>query len=226
MVTMATSGSGKGPSAPAVAKDSAYDKLKAAILDGTLAAGAALVESSVAEWCGVSRTPVREALTRLEHDGLITRSDRGLVVRERSPEEILDIYEVRIVLEAAAARLAAERHTKFDLIRLERLIRRGEEIDPDPDAMADYNREFHRAVWQAARNEALLDVLSRLNLHLVRYPVTTLSYPGRWKQALLEHRQLVDAITDRDASKAAEVARVHFTEARDVRLRLWEQDLA
>jgi DNA-binding GntR family transcriptional regulator len=224
---MAISGSGKGPSAPPVVKDSAYDKIKAAILDGTLEPGAPLVESSIAEWCGVSRTPVREALTRLEQDGLVTRSDRGLVVRERSPEEILDIYEVRIVLESAAARLAAERHTNFDLIRLERLVRVGEEIGADrPEAMAANNREFHRALWQAARNEALLDLLSRLNMHLVRYPMTTLSYPGRWKQALLQHRQLVDAIAGRDASKAAEVARVHFTEARDIRLRLWEQDLA
>jgi DNA-binding GntR family transcriptional regulator len=224
---MATSRSGKQLSAPAVAKDSAYDKIKTAILDGTLSPGAPLVESSVAEWCGVSRTPVREALTRLEHDGLITRSDRGLVIRERSPEEILDIYEVRIVLESAAARLAAERHTKLDLIRLEKLLRLGDELEPSrPKVIAENNREFHRAVWRAGRNEALLDLLSRLNLHLIRYPMTTLSYPGRWKKAREEHRQLVEAISERDAQKAAEVASLHFTEARDIRLQLWEQDLA
>lgn len=224
---MARSGAGgRGPNGQAVAKDSAYDKLKEAILDGTLAPGAPLVESSVAEWCGVSRTPVREALTRLEQDGLVVRSDRGLVVRERSPEEILDLYEVRIVLETLAARLAAERHSRLDVIKMERLVELGEKVDPgDAETMAKNNREFHRAVWQAARNEALLDLLNRLNLHLVRYPVTTLAYPGRWERALTEHRELVKAIADRDANRAGEIARDHFTGARDIRLKLWEQDL-
>lgn len=223
---MATSGTGRGLNGPAVAKDSAYDKLKAAILDGTLTPGAPLVESSVAEWCGVSRTPVREALTRLEQDGLVVRSDRGLVVRERSPEEILDLYDVRIVLETLAARLAAERHSRLDLIKMERLVQVGAEVDADqPEVMARNNREFHQAVWQAARNEALLDLLSRLNLHLVRYPVTTLAYPGRWERAMAEHRELVSAIAARDPARAADIARTHFTEARDIRLRLWEEDL-
>jgi DNA-binding GntR family transcriptional regulator len=224
---MTTSVFGRRPGSPSSVRESPYEKIKAAILDGTLAPGAPLVESSVAEWCGVSRTPVREALTRLEQDGLVIRGDRGLVVRERSPEEILDIYDVRIVLEETAARLAAERHTAFDLIRLERLLRTGEEIDQsDPEALAESNREFHRAVWQAGRNESLMDLLTRLNTHLVRYPITTLTYPGRWQQALAEHRQLVEAISKRDSVRAAEIARQHLTEARDIRLRLWEQDLA
>ena len=74
---------------------SPYDMLKRAILSGGLAPGQSLVETSLAEWCGVSRTPIREALTRLEQDGLVHHYDGGLVVRVRSPEEILDIYETR-----------------------------------------------------------------------------------------------------------------------------------
>src|ERR1700754_1808293 len=81
-----------------------YERLKQAILDGELVPGQQLVEISLAQWCQVSRTPIREALSRLEQDGLALRTDRGLVVRERSPEEILDIYDTRIVLEAMAAR--------------------------------------------------------------------------------------------------------------------------
>ena len=92
----------------------AYERLKNAIITGELGPGTHLVESSLARLCQVSRTPVREALTRLEQDGLVHQGARGLVVRERSPEEILDIYETRIVLEATAARLAAERHTALD----------------------------------------------------------------------------------------------------------------
>lgn len=204
-----------------------YERIKRAILDGTFEPGTALVESSVAEWCGVSRTPVREALTRLEQDGLIARTDRGVIVRERTPEEILDIYEVRIALETVAARMAAERATALDLVRLERLCTLAEEADPtNGDELAERNREFHRGVVRASHNESLIDVLDRLDMHLLRYPATTLQYPGRWEKAVVEHRNLVDAIASRDASRAADLASHHFTTARDIRLSVWEEELA
>lgn len=207
-------------------KRSPYEKIKETILDGTLSPGSQLVESAVAESYGVSRTPVREALTRLEQDGLVERGERGLIVRLRSPEEILDVYETRIVLEVTAARVAAERHTGFDRMRLERLLRMGEDADPhDGGILAQRNREFHGGIWHASHNESLVDLLNRLNLHLVRYPATTLSHPGRWQKALKEHRAIVEAIVRRDGPTAAELAEAHFTEARDIRLELWKQDL-
>lgn len=218
-----TTGSG-----PLVGRDrrvSPYDRIRDAILDGTLPPGSPLVESQVAEWCEVSRTPVREALTRLEQDGLVERGERGLVVRERSPEEVLDIYEVRIVLEVTAARVAAERRTSFDLVRLERLLKVCMDADPrDGGALADANRAFHQGVWAATHNDALMDLLARLNMHLVRYPATTLLHPGRWEEAIVEHRAMVEAISDRDGPRAAELAAHHFEGARDIRLELWSQE--
>ncbi|MCW2667084.1 MAG: GntR family transcriptional regulator [Frankiales bacterium] len=205
-------------------KLSPYERIQQAITDGTLAPGSPLVESQVATWCGISRTPVREALTRLEQDGLVERGDRGLVVRRRSPEEILDIYETRCVLEATVARVAAERHTSFDRIRLERLLRLCDEAETgDSAARQRLNREFHHGIWLASHNESLVDLLSRLNLHLVRYPATTLGHPGRWEASLAEHRRLVEAVLARDPDRAAEAAREHFTRARDIRLLLLEQ---
>lgn len=202
-----------------------YERIRDAIVDGRIEPGTKLVESTVAEWCGVSRTPVREALTRLEQDGLVERSDSGLVVRERSPEEILDLYETRIVLEVVAARVAAERHTSFDRIRLEQLQRAWEQCDPhDGVLLAQRNREFHRGVWLASHNETLLDLLHRLNLHLVRYPATTLSYPGRFEEAAREHAELVEAIARRDVEAAGAITEKHFSRARDIRLELWQQD--
>src|SRR5690606_24154755 len=116
---------------------SPYQRIKDAILDASLLPGQQLVESTLAEWCGVSRTPVREALLRLEQDGMVERSDRGLIVRQRSPEEILDIYETRIVLEAAAAKFASERHTRLDQIRLEKLLKEYVELQSeDPTTRA------------------------------------------------------------------------------------------
>jgi DNA-binding FadR family transcriptional regulator len=148
-----------------------------------------------------------------------------MTVRERTPEEILDIYETRIALEATAARIAAERHTTMDRVRLERLLTAAEETADSSGLHADRNRDFHRGIWLASHNESLIDLLDRLNMHLLRYPMTTLTAPGRWTQSLEEHRQLLDAILARDATAAQEIAERHFIEARDIRLALWEENL-
>ncbi len=202
---------------------SPYDRIKKAILDGTFQPAFVLAESWLSQWCGVSRTPVREALSRLEQDGLVSRTERGMSVTQRTPEEILDIYETRIALEGAAARMAALRHSPLDRIRIERLMVGVEAVnESDHQAMADMNREFHRGVWLATHNLALIDLLDRLNLHLLRYPITTLTAPGRWQQALTEHRALVSAVLDREPDRASAVAEGHFSTARDIRLALWE----
>jgi DNA-binding GntR family transcriptional regulator len=218
---------GPRPAGPGTAQraEPPYEVLKNAILHGDLGPGQPLVEASLAAWCNVSRTPVREALLRLEQDGLVSRTDRGLVVRERSPEEIIDLYETRMILEATVGRVAAERRTDHDIRTLRRHLSRGEDVDvADPRAMVAANQQFHRAVWRAAHNESLLDLLERLNLHLARYPETTLQFPGRWEQAWKEHAELIDAIEARASERAYEVALRHFKQARDIRLALFDQD--
>jgi DNA-binding GntR family transcriptional regulator len=201
---------------------SLYSRILDAILEGEFEPGESLVEVAVARRFGVSRTPVREALRRLEQDGLVRRVERGMVVRERSPEEILDIYEARIVLESSAARAAAQRHTPFDRLRLDKLLRACEEADrADESSLVRRNRDFHRGVWEASHNETLRDLLDRLNLHLLRYPATTLTHEGRWEEALAQHAALVEAIAARDEEEAARVAAEHFTAARDIRLAQW-----
>jgi len=199
-----------------------YERLRQAIVSGEMEPGASLVESAVAARYGISRTPVREALRRLEQDGLVERGDRGMRVRTRSPEEILEIYEVRIVLEASAARAAAERGSRLDLMRIRHAREEMEAADSgDAAAMAATNRAFHRAIWAASHNGTLVDLLSRLDSHLVRYPATTLTSEGRWPTVLREHAEMLRAIEAGDADKAAHVAGEHMTEARDIRLRMY-----
>lgn len=204
---------------------SPYEALKQAILSGEFQPGQPLVENTLATWCQTSRTPVREALRRLEQDGLIDSSDRGLVVRKRSPEEILDIYETRMVLEATVARVASERRTEHD-IRLMRLLLQKFADVSEPDAMIEANHQFHRAIWRASHNESLIDLLERLHLHLARYPGTTLSAPGRWQTAHRQHKQLVDAIEKRDGDAAHDIALGHFADARDIRLELFANEIS
>jgi DNA-binding GntR family transcriptional regulator len=205
-------------------KASAYEKLKQAIMTGELSPGQPLIETALAEWCQVSRTPIREALTRLQQDGLIVRGERGLMVRERSPEEILDIYETRIVLEAMAARVAATRRSSLDIISMRRVSDRLEAMSTDDEiAMSEGNRQFHRTVRAASHNESLGDLLTRLDLHVARYPSTTLSQPGRWQEGNEEHRAIIDAIENHDAELAHRLTTEHFMKARELRLALWAQ---
>jgi DNA-binding GntR family transcriptional regulator len=202
-----------------------YLKLREEIVSGSLEAGAALVEGALAARYETSRTPVREALRRLQQDGLVERAGRGLRVRTRSPEEILEIYDVRIVLEAEAARSAAQRATRLDLMRLNGALDRMKAADPaEPAAMVATNRTFHETIWSASHNATIVDLLTRLHSHLTRYPATTLTSPGRWDTVLREHKEILAAIEARDSDAAAEIARAHMIEARDIRLAMYSEE--
>lgn len=204
------------------ARPGAYELLKRAVLQGEFKPGEPLREVHLAQWCGVSRTPVREALRRLEQDGLIHWEGPSLTVRRRSPEEILDIYTTRIVLESTVASVAAERRTDHDLRQLDWALDRAASVTAgDAAALVEVNAAFNRRVWQASHNESLIDLLERLNLHLGRYPETTLVAPGRWERSKQAHEELVAAIRERDADGAAEIATRHFTQAREIRLALF-----
>jgi DNA-binding GntR family transcriptional regulator len=201
----------------------AYETLRERILTGGLAPGEPLVETTLATMLGVSRTPVREALRRLEQDTLVERVHRGLQVRTQSIGEILEIYEVRIALEGTAARAAAERRTEIDQIQLEQMLHALESRqDAPPPEVAALNARLHRLIWKAGHNQTLVDVLERLNMHLVRYPTTTYASPGRPEAAHREHTQIVEAIIARDAERAEEVAMSHMTNARNTRLEMWK----
>jgi len=215
----------EGVPAPTTRRTSPYERLKHAILAGAIRPGEPLVELALAGLYEVSRTPIREALTRLEQDGLVKRTERGLIVRESSPGEILDLYETRIVLETKAASMAAERRTSYDIIAMHRGAERSQRAAPgDGTALAQTNREFHRTVWRASHNESLIDLLERLDMHLGRYPATTLVFPGRRVDASSQHIGLVNAIEERDAAAAEHVAKEHFTDARAIRLKIWESE--
>lgn len=107
-------------------------------------------------------------------------------------------------------------------MQLRRTLDLCHQADPiDAAALAATNSSSHIATWHASHNGSIIDLLDRLNLHLLRYPQTTLVYPGRWEEAQQEHEAILKAILDHDTDTASTVAERHFTRARDIRLELW-----
>lgn len=205
-------------------KDKIYEALRADILSGELPPDTPLREVALASRFSVSRTPVREALTRLEEAGLAYRAQRSLRVRGVDPSSIMQVYELRILLEEEACGQAALRRTMNDLLVLEALIERDRALIDAPDTvLIKNNLEFHEATWHATQNAVLIDVLGQLCTHLIHAPSSTLSYPGRWETALHQHAEILRAITDRDEQRARAVARQHFTDARNIRLETLRQ---
>lgn len=201
---------------------SVYEQLRSDILAGELPPSSPVSEAALAEKYGTSRTPIREALQRLQNDQLVERTTRGMQIKATTPEEILDIYEVRVTLEGAAARGAARRHTAFDMARLKAAQEAMRSIENGEDRQrAEANRAFHEALWSASHSPTLVDLLGRLSIHLHRYPTTTLSYTNRWDVVLREHDELLEAIAAGDADRAARIAEEHMSGARDVRLQMY-----
>jgi DNA-binding GntR family transcriptional regulator len=198
-----------------------YQQLRDEITDGALLPGSPLREIPLAARFGVSRTPIREALRRLEQDRLLVPGDRGMVVRAIDPHEVIQIYELRVLLESEAAREAARDRRPADLVRLEGLLARDRAlVDPDDGTRIRTNLEFHNAVWHATHNPVLVDLLQRLTTHLVHAPHSTLSVGNRWHEALHEHEQLLEGIRERDESTARKIAAKHMTTAQQIRLQL------
>lgn len=204
---------------------SVYDRMLEDIMSGALAPSSMLSESALALRYGTSRTPIREALQRLSTDQLVERTSRGTQVRTATPEEILDIYDVRVILEGAAARSAAKRRTELDLVRLKSARDAMRALQGSDDRKrVDVNRAFHESIWIASHSPTLVDLLKRLSTHLHRYPSTTLTFDGRWAEVLQEHDSIVDAIEAQDSDRAAAIAQEHMSNARDVRLYMYAQN--
>lgn len=198
-----------------------YRRLRAEILAGTHQPGTPMREVGLAERFGVSRTPVREALGRLQHERLLERAARGLQVPAVDPQEVIQVYDMRVLLEAEAAGQAAQSRNEADLMHLKGLLDRDRRLQsPDDAERTAANLEFHAAVWTAAHNRVLQDLLERLSTHLVHAPRSTLSVGDRWEKSLDEHEALIAAIEARDAGTAQSLARQHMETARRLRLEL------
>lgn len=201
--------------------DNVYERLKADILGGGIEPGERLLEDDVSARFRVSRTPVREALNRLEADGLVVDSPgRGVIVTELEEEEILEGYVIRGVLEGVAARLAAQRATELDMHRLELMLGALDKAASggDLETAIRLSGEFHAQLWRLAGNRRLLKLMSDIETTMGRHQRRTMAQPGRTERAIHEHREILNAIRARDGDRAESLARDHMQEAQRTRI--------
>ncbi|MEM7709392.1 MAG: GntR family transcriptional regulator [Pseudomonadota bacterium] len=201
----------------------AYDAIRDRILSGGIRPGDRLREVELAETLGLSRTPVREAIKRLEQDGLIHHeAHRGAVVATLDNQSISELYLIREVLEGTAARLAAQHASAAEIAALEHLLstQPPEAEDLDAAEASRRNAVFHGAIGHAAHNRFLLKSMDGLTNSLALLGPTTLAEPGRITEAMGEHRSILSAIAARDPEAAETAARAHIRAAHQARLRM------
>lgn len=204
-----------------------FESLREAIIQGKLGPGERLMEIQLAEEMGVSRTPVREAIRKLELEGLVVMIPRkGAYVAGLSLKDIADVFEIRRALEGLAAELASERATDEELEQMERyLVKISEEIEVgDVDKVVETDTGFHSLLYKASRNERLTQIISNLREQIQRSRTTSLSYPGRMKIAVEEHRKIVEAVSARDGELARKLAHEHIENAENTLMRMIQQD--
>lgn len=196
---------------------SPYARLRERITSGDCAPGSMLVPATVGTELGLSRTPVREALQRLEFDGLVTKVTRGYVVRERTEVEILAICDARIALESAVAFAAATRRSEIDLARLTGLFERALEAQDPAHALLLHN-EWHVALRTAAHNATITELMERLDAQLAVYDAEESKAPANLGAIEQEHRSILDAVLAGDGERARSLMTAHQERTRDIRI--------
>ena len=200
------------------ASDRAYQTIRGMILSGELAAGEAIAEEALAERCGVSRTPIREALKQLEADLLIRRTGtQRSFVADWSLDDVSDAFELRAMLEGHAARRAAERMSPDILTRLrscnEAIAAAIARPEPDVATFLDRNREFHALILETAGSRRLTTLLSALIEQPVVWRTAQHYDPEAFRNSHSEHADLLAAFERRDGAWAQSIMASHIHRA-------------
>lgn len=198
------------------------ENIRQAIIDGTFSPGERLMEIQLADEMGVSRTPVREAIRKLELEGFVVMIPRrGTYVADISIKDINEIYEIRISLDVLAAGLAAERITDEELEKLNYyLVEIGKYVPSmNIDKIVELDVAFHDVLYNASRNERLCSIIGNLREQLTGIRGRSMAFPGRMVETMDEHRALVDSIAARDVDRAQRAARVHLENAEHTLMR-------
>ena len=203
-----------------------YDYLVSKMQRGDLIGGMSVTEQGLAGELGISRTPVREALRRLEVDGLVVSEPRfGMKVKELGYTEILELYEAREALEMAAVEICAEKISGIEIAELEILQEQMAGSVGEPSRIAGLNYAFHKALLNAAKNRYLTMSFEAIHKTLAILGATTLANTERAEESLIEHCDLIECLKLRDKEGARMIMGRHLSNAKRIRLRQINQRL-
>jgi DNA-binding GntR family transcriptional regulator len=194
-------------------RDIVYENLRKAIMDGKLQSGERIVEKEYADRMNISRTPVREALRKLEIEGLVQYIPRkGVVVNGFTKEDVIEIYKIRKNLEALAIRQVVEEITDEELVKLEELVEEMERADKagDKERVFTTCKEFNELLLNISRMPRLKGMVNMLQEYLERFRRITMSKASRRSSAIKEHRAIFQAIKEKDGRKAETLVWEHL----------------
>jgi DNA-binding GntR family transcriptional regulator len=199
-------------------RDQIYDILKRRIVLRQIESGKKINEEDLAKSLGVSRTPIRETLLRLEHEGIVKIIPRrGAFVVSQTKEKVMDLFEVREVLEGLVARLATKNMHHELLDRLKICLEKISSGNGDNNRLLKYTPadvEFHATLLEAADNELLKSMMESVNVHLQMVRLRTVALPGRPEQTVKEHYEILEAIEKKNSSLAEKLMRKHVASVR------------
>jgi len=197
----------------------ACDEIRRAIRENRISAGSHLTEVALAESLNMSRTPVREAMRRLQSEGLLLNQPfRGAVVMRLHPEDVRQLYFVRMLLEPAAARLCAENASAAEIAGLKELLAREKASLGNASALIPLNRQLHQAILDGTHNQFLIRSIAAVH-GLIPLMGGSNFTDGRYaRRAHAQHRRMIAAISRRDTVEAEDVARLHVADSLAFRL--------
>jgi DNA-binding GntR family transcriptional regulator len=199
-----------------------FENLKQAIIRGEVSPGKRLVESRIADALGISRTPVREAIHKLEREGLLEKLPRGgFSVMGFSREDIEETFGIRSVLESYAARLAAIKHRKEELNPLEEKINEYQNcLDlAHLEKLPKINTEFHDLLYALSRSPKLIKMINDLKDQIYRFRRILLNVEGMARISNEDHRQMLKAMKEKDAAKVEKLVRDHILRGQSIVLK-------
>lgn len=210
---------------PTSLADMVYERVELDILSGVYQRGDVLTEAKLSEGLQVSRTPVREALRRLEQDDLVESRGKSVVVVGTSHQDLLDILEIRLRLEGLATVKCCGHMTEKQLLDLDEIVTLQEFYVSRgmPDKILELDSRFHKAIYAACGSRVFEKQLTALLKRLMRYRRLSVSDGGRARTSTGEHREIFRALAERDARQAERLAAAHVERARENMLRAEER---
>ena len=195
--------------------DQVFEQIENDILSETYKKGEILTESRLSASLGVSRTPIREALRRLEQEHLIEESGKGAVVIGISDEDLEDIFLIRSKLEGLLCKIAATKHSAEDLEKLKETVELQEYYTEkgDPDKIRQMDNKFHETLYKISGKNVFYEILVSLHKKIQKYRRASVSNKSRASASLSEHKAIYNAIASGDGEKAHELSLKHIQNA-------------